>query len=70
MEGMGQPGRRRASGEGPLPNASIRVVPVLASHVEHLLPIKASWPKRSDEDNAKTVDDRTYSLSGAMADTT
>ena len=56
--------------EGSSPNVSIRVIPVLASHVKNLLSMKTSWSARCEGENAKIVDRQTYSLSAAMADTT
>ena len=58
------------------PNITVRVVPVLANHAEHRIPVKTCRPKVQHEErvlmrsSAFINSIRAHSFSGAMIDTT
>jgi hypothetical protein len=57
-------------GKGSLPSASVRVEPILASDIEHLLAIKPCRPRTQVQPVIKEGSLCTHSLRGEMTETT
>jgi hypothetical protein len=53
-----------------LPDALVRLVPILTSNVENLLTEKSSWSRESQHDTIEGTSRNTDSLRGAMIGTT